>query len=256
MALVFPFLPRTAHLALKARWSRQLLDAMGIRLRVAGKPAAAGLVIANHISWLDIYAINALAPTAFVAKDELRAWPLIGWLCAKTDTIFLERGSRAGAARAKAHITEALGRHWRVGVFPEGTTGYGDGVLPFHAALFQAAIDADAPIAPVALRYTGPDGKRSLAPAYVGDTSLWQCLRAIATAGGLTVHLAFLPAFPAAGQDRRHLAAHSHRLIASRVARPGDDKEVERPGDLPGALPSGCLPTDSPNPAPAVSPPA
>jgi len=256
VAFVFPFLPRAARLALKARWSRQLLDALGIGLRVAGAPAAGGLVVANHISWLDIYAINALAPTAFVAKDEVRAWPLIGWLCVKTETIFLERGSRAGAVKAKEHMTAALDRRWRVGVFPEGTTGYGNTVLPFHGALFQAAIDAGALVAPVALRYTSKDGQPSTLPAYVGDTTMWQCLRAIAAADGLTAHVAFLPTFTAAGQDRRHLAAHVHKLIASRVARPGGDKAAETPGDLPGALPSGCLPTDSPNPAPAGSPPA
>ena len=256
VACVFPFLPRTTRLALKACWSRQLFDALGIRLRVAGEPPLGGLVVANHISWLDIYAINALAPTAFVAKDEVRNLPLIGWLCVKTETIFLMRGSRAGAGRAKEDMIGALGRRWRVGVFPEGTTGFGDCVRPFHGALFQAAIDAEVHIAPTVLRYTGDDGRISLAPAYVGDTSLWQCLRAIAAADGLTAHVAFLPAFPAAGLDRRHLAAHAHHLIASRLARPGDDTAVETPDDRPDAPPSGCLPTGSPSQAPAGSLPA
>ena len=232
------------------------MDALGVRLRIAGRPPAGGLVVSNHISWLDIYAINALAPTAFVAKDDVRDWPLIGWLCVKTETIFLERGSRAGAARVKEAMTAALRRSWRVGVFPEGTTGKGETVLPFHGALFQAAIDAGATIAPVVIRYSGRGGGTTQAPAYVGDTSLWQCLRTIVATGGLTAHVAFLPAFAAAGSDRRQLAARAHRLIASRLARPSGDTAAEISADLPDVPPSGCLPTDNPSPMPAGSSPA
>lgn len=256
VAVAFPFLPRRARLSLKARWSRQLLGALGASLRVDGVPAAGGLLVANHVSWLDIFAINALAPTAFVAKDEVRCWPVIGWLCGRTETLFMARGSRAGAARTKARIGDFLGRRWRVGVFPEGTTSCGDRVLPFHSALFQAAIDAGIAVAPVVLRYTDGEGRPSPAAAYVGETSLWQSLRAVAGARGLTAHVAFLPTLDATGSERRHLAAHAHRLIASRLARPRADREAETPGDLPAAPPSGCRPTGNPNPAPAASPPA
>lgn len=256
VAFVYPFLSRRMRLFLKARWSRQLLDALGVRLRFAGRPLAGGLFVANHISWLDIFAINALAPTAFVSKDEVRRWPVIGWLSAKTETVFLERGTRAGAVRAKEQLHEALQRRWRVGVFPEGTTGLGDHVMPFHGALFQAAIDTGTRVTPVALRYTDREGRPSLAAAYVGDTSLMECLNNIISAGGLTAHVDFLPSIDTAGLDRRHLAAQAHRLIASRLVRPGDDREVETPGDLPDAPPSDTPPTDSPNPRPAVFPPA
>lgn len=265
VAVAFPFLPRRARLALKARWSRQLLDCLGVRLYVTGSPLAGGLFVANHISWLDIYAINAAAPTAFVSKAEVRQWPIIGWLSLRTETLFLQRGSRAAAARIKEDMIEALRRRWRVGLFPEGTTSFGEGVMPFHGALFQAAIDAGVRLAPVALRYVGADGRASGEAAYVGDTSLGESLLAIARASHLSVAVTFLPSLDAAASDRRHLAAHAHRMIAhaltagltpNPMVRPGDDKAVETPAGPPGAPWSDCRPTDSPNPGPAASLPA
>src|SRR5690606_26195244 len=113
---------------------------------------------------------------AFVSKDDVRKWPLIGWLCARTDTVFLERGSRVAAQRARENLVEALHRGKRVALFPEGTTTRGDTVLPFHSALLQAAIDAGTPVTPVVLRYRSGDGSPSIAPAYVDDISLIGCL--------------------------------------------------------------------------------
>jgi 1-acyl-sn-glycerol-3-phosphate acyltransferase len=267
VALVFPWLPRTATLALKARWSRQLFDALGVRLRTAGTPIDGGLFVANHVSWLDIFAINAFAPAAFVAKDEVRQWPVIGWLCANTDTVFLERGSRSAAVRTKQQMLEQLRRRHRVGVFPEGTTSDGAGVLPFHGALFQSAIDAGVRVAPVAVRYTDSRGAPSPAPAYVGETTFWQCFRAIVTSGGITAHATFLPTLDAGSSDRRQLAHRTHGAIAhalalavkltpSRWVQPDGNTATEIPDDLPDALQSASLPTGSPNPGPADSSPA
>ena len=105
-AFAFPVLPQKARRALKARWSRQLLNVLGMRLRVAGTPPKSGFLVSNHISWLDIYTINALAPSAFVSKDDVRRWPVIGWLSQRTDTIFMERGSRNAAMRTKEQVAE------------------------------------------------------------------------------------------------------------------------------------------------------
>lgn len=265
-AVAFPFLPHGARLALKGRWSRQLLDCLGVRLRTAGSPLDGGLFVANHISWLDIFAINALAPAAFVSKDEVRAWPVIGWLSMKTDTLFMERGSRTAAVRAKEHMVEALRRRNRVGVFPEGTTTRGDHVLPFHGALFQSAIDAGVRVAPVALRYADRHGQPSAAPVYVDDTSLWRCFRNIVTASNLTAHVSFLPSLEAAA-DRRHLAHRAHTAIAHAIhvahaVTPNRSAPLDAgtatgtPDGLPDAPPSDCLPIDNPSPAPAAPPPA
>ncbi len=217
VALAFPLLPVNIRQRLKVRWSRQLLDALGVRLRVAGTPHVGALLVANHISWLDVYAINALLPTTFVSKDEVRSWPVIGWLSAHTGTIFMERGSRNAAMRAKERLADELRMRNCVSVFPEGSTSQGDSVLPFHGALFQSAIDARAPVAPTALHYRGRNGELSRAAAYVGDTSLWQSLRAIITASDLTAHVCFLPAIDPNGQNRRHLAHLAHHLVAGQL---------------------------------------
>ena len=257
VALLFPWLPHGASQAIKARWSRQLLGAFGVRLANSGEAPAAGLLVANHVSWLDIFAINAFAPAAFVAKDDIRSWPLIGWLTSGAGTLFIERGSRAAAQRAREGIVTSLRAGRRVAIFPEGTTSFGDGVLPFHGALLQSALDAGTPVMPIVLRYVDGDGRPTTAAAYVGDTSLWQCLRAIATASGLSARVAFLPAIPPVG-DRRHLAAHAHRAIAhalgttpSPTVPPDGHTAAGIPGDPQGAPLSGCHPTDSPSPAPA-----
>jgi 1-acyl-sn-glycerol-3-phosphate acyltransferase len=260
-ATVFPWLSERGRLAFKARWSRQLLDVLGVRYRISGTPPRHGLLVANHISWLDIYAINAVAPTTFLSKDDVLHWPVIGWLAKRVGTLFLERGSRTAALRAKEHLVAELHASRLVGVFPEGTTGFGDHVMPFHAALFQSAIDGGVAIMPTLIRYTDRQGRYSIAPAYVGETSLWECVRGIITASGLTVWIAFLPSVETAGADRRHLAHHSHQLISHALAefipihaaQPGAHRAIETPVDLRGEPPSDNLPTGSPNPVPADS---
>lgn len=278
VAIAYPWLGDGPRRALKRRWSRQLLETLGVKLGAGGAacaPLPAGLVVANHISWLDIFVINALAPTGFVAKDDVASWPLIGWLCANTDTIFLARGSRAAAQRTREAMIAALraGRH--VGLFPEGTTSGGERVLPFHAALFQSAIDAGAPVVPLALRYVDGAGRPSRAPAYDGDLTLWQTLQAMARASGLTAQVRVLAPLASADADRRALAARCREAIAwhlglvehidkeargdftaSPSAGPNGRRESGTRGDLPDAPPSDCLPTDSPSPAPAACPSA
>lgn len=263
-ATVFPWLPSTAQLALKARWSRQLLDVLGVRLRTTGTPPAGGLLVANHLSWLDVFAINAVAPTTFLSKDDVRRWPVIGWLAARVGTLFLERGSRLAAQRAREHLVGELRQGVRVCVFPEGTTSIGDHVLPFHGALFQSAIDAGVPVAPALLRYTGPDGRRTDAAAYVDGIDLWPCVRNIVGASGLTANVDFLPVIATASADRRHLAHHSHQVIAHALTRAtptptvplGAHMAVETLSGPRGEPQSGNRPTGSPNPAPGDSSPA
>lgn len=265
IAAIMPRLPEHTRLRVKSRWSRQLLRILGIRLVSQGTPLASGLLVANHVSWLDILAINALAPASLVSKHEVRRWPVIGWLSAQAGTLFIERGSRLAAQRTREHLVGELRRGGRVGVFPEGTTGHGDHVLPFHGALFQSAIDAGAPVAPVMLRYTDKDGQPTGVTAYVGDVTFWASVQAIIASSGLTVRVTFLSALDSADTDRRHLAHHSHQLIAhalaaaitpSHPAPPGARKGVGRPADPRGAPPSGTLPTDNPNQAPGDSAPA
>lgn len=222
--VAYPSIDAHSRRALKRRWSRQLLEILGIRLKVgAGRTAlpASGLVACNHISWLDIFVINALTPAAFVSKDDVKHWPLIGWLCAHTETIFLERGSRAAAQRTREAMMDHLQSGVHVAVFPEGTTTGGDHVLPFHAALFQSAIDAETPVIPLALRYADRHGNPSRAPAYDGDITLWQCLRAIVRTGGLTADLRVLEAIDTKSCNRRDLSHQCREAIAWHLGQRG-----------------------------------
>lgn len=218
VGLVYPLVAGRRRLTLKQRWARRLLEILGIRLALDGADVVpASLLVANHISWIDIFVINAIRPASFVSKDEVRRWPLIGWLAARTGTLFLQRGSRR-----QAHVmSEAVGAVLRgggnVAVFPEGTTTDGLGVRHFHAALLQPAIDAGKPIQPLALRYLTPGGAHCAAPAYVGDISLWQCLKAILAQGAIVAALEVMPAICSTEGPRRALADAARRRIAARV---------------------------------------
>ena len=222
VALVYPFTRRDTHRALRRRWSRALLRILGIELEAEGERIAPGcLLVANHISWVDIFAINALAPAAFVSKAEVRTWPLIGWLAAKNDTIFLRRGSRGHARIVNAETAARLEAGGNVAIFPEGTTTDGTEVLHFHAALLQPAIACGRPVQPLALRYLNTDRGHNRAPAYDGDLSLGRCVANIIATRRSIVRIRIAPPHPTAdGIDRRILAQHARDwvLAASRLA--------------------------------------
>lgn len=166
-------------------WSRQMLCIMGVELLVRDTPPGTGpaLLVANHVSWLDILVMNAAHPARFVSKSDVKHWPVLGSLITGAGTLYIERESRRDAMRVVHHMAERLQAQDTLAVFPEGTTGDGRTLLPFHANLFQAAIAAQAPVVPVALRFVdGASGQRSDAPVFIGDTtliaSIWTTLRA------------------------------------------------------------------------------
>lgn len=203
-------------------WSRQLLALLGIRVDADRDELARierGLLVGNHISFIDIFVINALLPSTFVAKSEVAQWPLIGWLSRQTDTVFIERGSRKAAHHTHQHMRQAFDAGRRLAIFPEGTTTAGDTLLPFHAALFQSAIDAAVPVHAIALSYHGPGGARSAAPAYIDDISLLACLMSVLQAGGLVARVTLAASFAPPLPDRRHLAHRAHHAVAATLAR-------------------------------------
>ncbi|WP_153472873.1 lysophospholipid acyltransferase family protein [Rhodocyclus gracilis] len=227
---LYPFIHDRRRLWLKQRWSRQLLDILAVRLDAHLSSAAPGsLIVANHISWLDIFALNAARPVAFISKAEVRQWPLIGWLSAHTDTVFLERGSRAHAKVVNERIDALLSAEKDVAVFPEGTTTDGTHLLAFHAALLQPAIAAGRPLQPVAVSYHELDGSRSLAPAYIGETTLLECVLAIISRRGIIVRVQPTPALPTSKRHRRELAHAARAAIAFRLALPLELPEVTAP---------------------------
>ncbi len=227
VALLYPLASASRRQRLRSRWSLGLLGLLGIRIEGAEGIAPAlegGLLVANHISFVDIFLINALLPSAFVAKSDVAHWPLIGWLARRNDTVFIERGNRKAAQHAREQMLSALGNGQRLAIFPEGTTTAGDRVLPFHGALFQGAIDAAIPVHALALSYQDMNGIRSEAPAYIDEIRLIDCLRAILRTRGIVarVHCAasFRPPLP----DRRHLAHHAHQAIAGVLGQTVDPR--------------------------------
>ncbi len=250
--LIFPMSGEATRLRLKASWAAALLDTLGIEIEADLAHAVPGaLIVANHISWIDIYVINAALPSAFVSKEEVRHWPLIGWLAAKNDTIFLRRGSRGHARIINQEIAGLLDRGRHVAVFPEGTTTDGRSLLHFHAALLQPALSAGHPVLPVAISYWELDGQRSLAPRYDGDISLGQCTRAILRRKRLIARLVTTPLRGLNGEDRKQVAAQAREAIALGAGLPMASNSPERPGDLPDARRSDGHPTGIPNRAPA-----
>ncbi|WP_423837550.1 lysophospholipid acyltransferase family protein [Variovorax terrae] len=194
-------------------WSRQLLACLDITLEVRGSPCAQGpvLLVANHISWLDIAVMHAARYCRFVSKADVKQWPLIGTLATGVGTLYIERESRRDAMRVVHHMAERLRAGDVVAVFPEGTTSDGIALLPFHANLIQAAISAEAPAQPVALQFLdSATGQRSAAPCYIGDDTLLGSIWRTLTAPGITAVVTFGAPQQAQGRDRRGWA-HSLR---------------------------------------------
>ena len=204
-----------------ARWSRDVFGILGIEWQVHGAPAAgAALVVSNHVSWLDTAAVHAACPQArFVSKADVLRWPLVGRLIRSGGTLFIERERKRDALRVVHEVAAALQRGESVAVFPEGTTGPGDGVQPFHANLLQAAIATHTAVQPVALRYSAPGEAVSRSAQYIGDTTLVGSMLRLASARGVRVQVHFLPpiATAGAGLDRRALAERARAAIAERL---------------------------------------
>ncbi|PUE09337.1 1-acyl-sn-glycerol-3-phosphate acyltransferase [Limnohabitans sp. T6-5] len=166
-------------------WALQFLALWGIHLKVLGQPVLNGpaLIVANHISWLDISVIHAARHCRFVSKSDIRDWPLVGILATGAGTLYIERTSRKDALRMVKDMAEAMKDGDVVAVFPEGTTSDGRELLPFHANLIQSAIQADAPVQPMSLKFMDAQtGEPSFAPCYIGDDtligSMWRTLTA------------------------------------------------------------------------------
>ncbi|MCU0968232.1 MAG: 1-acyl-sn-glycerol-3-phosphate acyltransferase [Rubrivivax sp.] len=200
-------------------WAAGMLRALGMRLAASGTPRpGAKLIVANHVSWLDIMAIHAVCPEArFVSKAEVRHWPLVNRLVDSAGTLYLEREKRRDALRVVHHMAEALQAGQTVAVFPEGTTGRGPELLPFHANLLQAAIATATPVQPVALRYADAHGPFSCAAEFVGETTLAQSLWRLACGDTLVVHVDLLAPEATAHADRRALAERLRSLVAERL---------------------------------------
>lgn len=213
--------PRLSKPQLEQRiqqWGRTMLERFGIELKVIGTPAPAGpmLLVSNHISWVDILALQAVCPCRFVAKADVARWPLVGTVVTGGGTIYVKRESRRDAMRVVERMAEALKDGYVLAVFPEGTTGDGSSVLPFHSGLIQAAISAGAPVQPVAVQIIdGRSGRPSRAVSYMGDESLAGSVWRTLCARELCAVVTFGAPQVAAGRDRRAWAQDLRREIVA-----------------------------------------
>jgi 1-acyl-sn-glycerol-3-phosphate acyltransferase len=234
VAFPFPALDANARRVRSLKWSRKLVRNQRVELRVQGELLHPNvLVVANHVSWLDIFALHAIGPVRFIAKSELEDWPMIGRLVRGVGTLFVERARRRDARRVNREVADALAAGDIVAVFPEGTVTDGSKVLPFKGSLLQPIIDAGGRIQPVAIAYRDAAGERSIAAPYhdvhfVG--SLWR----IAGARSLVVELVALPPIETTGRHRRELAREAEIAIRAALASPARGSAPGTPGDPVG----------------------
>ncbi|MEU8509140.1 lysophospholipid acyltransferase family protein [Streptomyces brevispora] len=252
--LALPLLGRSRRERLIRCWAYGVVRAFGVRVRVLGPPVVRGgpslaqeglsaarggaslvqggaqglLVVANHVSWLDIPLVAAVCPGRMLAKSDIRHWPLLGPLAALGGTLFVERERLRALPDTVRAVASALRDGSRVVVFPEGSTWCGRGPGGrFRPAAFQAAIDAGAAVQPLRIRYRGGP-PRDLAPAgaaaFVGDDPLTASLWRVVTSAGLTAEIRVLPQIPAGSlPDRRALARLAQSTVASDSAnRPAE----------------------------------
>lgn len=220
----YRFLSKGRQAKTKQAWSYLLVRACGLRIRAHSDPYVhldrPALIVLNHVSWLDIFIVNAVLPATFVAKSEIRSWPVVGWLVSGTGTIFVERGSRHAVRHTNREILHRFAQGEHVAFFPEGTTTDGATLLPFHASLFAVALpDGDhikqgVVIMPAALCYK-QHGEFSSIPAYIGDQTLVNSVIRILASKGLEVTLHWLDPLPSAehGMTRHQLALQAEDKI-------------------------------------------
>ncbi len=244
MAFRFPSLDAAGRHERIRWWSAGVLRHIGMALEVSGtsKPGAT-LLVANHVSWLDIVAIHAAVPQArFVSKADVLRWPLLGWLIRGAGTLFIARERKRDALRVVHTMAAALRCGDTVAVFPEGTTGAGPELLPFHANLLQAAVSTGTPVQPVVLRYADAGGRFSPAVEFIGATTLAQSVWRVATAQALVVHIDLLPPLLSAHGDRRALADDLHGLISAALRGP---PATTPPGPAATCASRSCVPSAS-----------
>lgn len=216
------------------RYSRAVCVLLGVRIHVTGSPPwdHAALILANHVSWLDILVITATAPVIFVAKAEVARWPLIGWVARARGTVFVERDRRQRTPKANADIARHLAEGQSIVLFAEGTSSDGNRVLLFRSALVGALREALAQVEagkriavqPLSVAYTGilglPMGRqhRPIA-AWYGERDLLPHLKEILRRGAVDVTLRWgEPVEFGGGADRKALVRSVEAVVRTLTA--------------------------------------
>jgi 1-acyl-sn-glycerol-3-phosphate acyltransferase len=239
LALIMPRAGPEKRRAIVQRWSQGVLDIFGLALDVKGMPPVragerAVVVVGNHVSWVDIYAYLTVADVRFVAKSEVRSWPLIGWFAVNLGTIFVERDRPRDAVRVGHEVRAALAAGEAVCIFPEGTTTDGTVVLPFSAALLSPAVEADALVHPVAIAYRNAAGEACPRVAFTGDATLVASIWTLASGDLTRVELSFLEPIRTEGLDRRAVARRAEDAVRVSLGQAPRAGQVPSPSRNPG----------------------
>ncbi|MGF1528791.1 MAG: lysophospholipid acyltransferase family protein [Candidatus Competibacterales bacterium] len=202
-------------------WFCVLCRLLSVQITTRGQPLPGPvLVVANHISWLDIAVINAIGPSYFVAKSAVRRWPVFGWLTHRAGGIFINRGEKNAAASATEQLVWRLVRGERLVTFPEATSTSGEGVKRFHPRLFQAAIHVQCPVQPLTVRYLTADGEVNSAVPFVGDDTLVGNLWCLMGERRIHAELIYHPPLDPADRGRTDLAREAERQVAAALRSP------------------------------------
>jgi 1-acyl-sn-glycerol-3-phosphate acyltransferase len=211
---VFPWIGTKQRMDRIQRWSQRVLRTFGVTVEASGAPVLPNaLLVANHISWVDVFVINARFPSHFVAKSEVRRWPLIGPLSALAGTVFVARGQPSGLRRTVDALAHKLRVGERIACFPEGTSAAQGDLQPFRANLFEAAIEAQVPVQALALSYLGDDGELHPSVEYIATTSLAESMVAILSGKPIRAHVHALPPLATEDVNRRALARSSQEQV-------------------------------------------
>ena len=251
VGVVFPFLDPKRRFRMIRSWSRNMLRILHVRYTVHGHLTAVTptLVVSNHVSWLDIWLINAVVGVRFVAKSDIRRWPVIGFLVKGAGTIFVEREKRHDTARTNRSIVQALTRGEYVAVFPEGMTTDGTELKPYHASLFQPAVGAGATVTVIALRYVHRNGQVNDDASYAGERSLAQSTRRILRQPTLNAEVIFAGEVSVNGKTRREIAIEAEIATARALSLAPPRRKPGTRSDPPDAERKAAVPRGSPNPA-------
>jgi 1-acyl-sn-glycerol-3-phosphate acyltransferase len=227
-------------------WSKALCAIFGVRVTVRGTaPEPPFFLVANHLSYIDILVLGTQIPCVFVAKAEIDGWPIFGAICRSVNTIFIDRRTKRKLPQILARIEESLEAGQGVVIFPEGTSGAGDCVMPFRSPLLEFAMGSSAGVHHAALAYRVPAGETPvhLSVSWWGDMPLGAHLREFLWLSRVEASLRFGEA-PMLAEDRKELTARLHAAVSRDFVPMVDSEEVERlmrlkaedPGSLPRVL--------------------
>jgi len=222
LRLQFPRMQRDEKLGGIQRWASRILQILEIEVECNKLPPAGfvGLVVANHLSWLDVLVIQSLMPGVFVAKSEVRNWPLIGAMARACTTIFVDRRSARSAHAMVDSTVAAFEQGYAVIAFPEGTSSEGADLGSFHANIFEGAIRAATDVQTVTLRYVNTDtGSPAKAAVFIGETTLLSSLRKVLGTSTIKIKVHIGKTLYAPGQTRRSLSTQAHRHISAQLAQ-------------------------------------